>query len=147
VSEVFSQMGGKKLTTTISVIRTKKIVRRFLLSIIYRVSTSVLSESRLLIAESQDRFGRSRLRTKNFRSASEALMVESVCFELVLEQLVGLDGSNLLVCLAGYFVRKRPPKLSAGAETTFYKSGKPCVSCLKFNCNYFLCLCMVFAHF
>ena len=35
-------------------------------------------------------------------------MVESVCFELVLEQLVGLDGSNLLVCLAGYFVRKRP---------------------------------------
>jgi hypothetical protein len=29
-------------------------------------------------------------------------MVESVCFELILEQLVGLDGSNLLVCLAGY---------------------------------------------
>jgi hypothetical protein len=29
-------------------------------------------------------------------------MVESVRLELVLEQLVGLDGSNLLVCLAGY---------------------------------------------
>ena len=71
-------------------------------------------------------------------------MVESVCFELVLEQLVGLDGSN--ACLLGrLFCQKASPKLSAGAETTFYKSGKPCVSCLKFNCNYFLCLCMVFA--
>jgi hypothetical protein len=150
VSEVFSQMGGKKLTTTISVIRTKKIVRRFLLSIIYPIVNwrFVRKQTELLTAESQDRFVRSRVRTKNFRSASEVLMVESVCFELVLEQLVGLDGSN--ACLLGrLFGRvnryKRPPKLSAVAETTFYKSAKPCVSCLQINCNYFLCLCMVFA--
>jgi len=150
VSEVFSQMGGKKLTTTISVKPTKKIVRRFLLSIIYPIVNwrFVRKQTELLTAESQDRFVRSRVRTKNFRSASEVLMVESVCFELVLEQLVGLDGSN--ACLLGrLFGRvnryKRPPKLSAVAETTFYKSGKPCVSCLQINCNYFLCLCMVFA--
>ena len=127
--------GREKLTTTISVKPTKKIVRRFLLSIIYPIVNwrFVRKQTELLTAESQDRFVRSRVRTKNFRSASEVLMVESVCFELVLEQLVGLDGSN--ACLLGrLFGRvnryKRPPKLSAVAETTFYitivvKSAKP----------------------
>jgi hypothetical protein len=58
VSEVFSQMGGKKLTTTISVKPTKKIVRRFLLSIIYPIVNwrFVRKQTELLTAESQDRF-------------------------------------------------------------------------------------------
>ena len=112
MSEVFSQMGGKKLTTTIWVKPTKKIVRRFLLSIIYPIVNwrFVRKQTELLTAESQDRFVRSRVRTKNFRSASEVLMVESVCFELVLEQLVGLDGSN--ACLLGrLFCQKASPQV------------------------------------
>jgi hypothetical protein len=54
VSEVFSQMEGKKQTTTISVKRTKKIVRRFRLSIIY-LSDLHLSDCLLAFCQKADR--------------------------------------------------------------------------------------------
>jgi len=89
VSEVFSQMGEKNWRQLSRWNVQRRSCGEFLLSL------SI--ECLLAFCQKPDRTADGRITSsvcavtgskKNFRSASEVFMVESVCFELVLEQLI-----------------------------------------------------------